>query len=187
MPPATGTPSRELGSMHTTARHSTARHVDVHLLGGFDAVVDGRPVPERAWRRRAAASLVKLLALQPGRRLRREQVIDALWPALLVDEAGPRLHTAAHYARTALGVRDAVVLAGDVVSLLPANSVTIDADEFAATADDALADRSPRAARAALDGYRGDLLPDDVYEVWAEEPRVQHRRRYLDLLRTAEC
>jgi predicted ATPase/DNA-binding SARP family transcriptional activator len=171
--------------MHTTARHGTARHVDVHLLGGFDAVVDGRPVPERAWRRRAAATLVKLLALQPGRRLRRERVIDALWPDLLLDEAGPRLHTAAHYARTALGVRDAVVLAGDVVSLLPAASVTVDADEFAAAADEALAAGSPGAARTVLDGYRGDLLPDDVYEVWAEEPRLQHRRRYLDLLRTA--
>ena len=115
--------------------------VDIHLLGGF-VVVDGRPVPERSWRRRAAAALVKLLALQPGHRLCREQVIDALWPDLLVEEAVPRLHTAAHYAPTALGVRDAVVPAGDVVCLLPGASVTVDADAFAATANDALRDGS---------------------------------------------
>ena len=65
--------------------------VRVRLLGGFDVVVEGRPVPPAEWRRRSAAGLVKLLAVQPGRRLRREQVIDALWPDLLVDEAAPRL------------------------------------------------------------------------------------------------
>ena len=49
-------------------------------------------------------ALVKLLALRPGRRLPREQVIDLLWPDLLLEQAAPRLHKAAHYARTALGV-----------------------------------------------------------------------------------
>ena len=56
-----------------------------------------------AWSRRHAASLVKLLALADGRRLHREQVIDALWPGLGVEAAAPRLHKAAHYARRALG------------------------------------------------------------------------------------
>ena len=79
--------------------------VDIRMLGGFEVVVDGRRVPAEAWRRRQAASLVKVLALQPEHRLPREQLIDLLWPDLLVDEAAPRLHKAAHYARTALGVR----------------------------------------------------------------------------------
>jgi DNA-binding SARP family transcriptional activator len=61
-------------------------NVSIRLLGGFEVVVDGRPVPARSWRRRAAAALVKLLALQDTRRLHREQVIDALWPDLLLDE-----------------------------------------------------------------------------------------------------
>ena len=101
--------------------------VDIRLLGGFSVTVDDRPVPASAWQRRSASALVKLLALQPGRRLRREQVIDALWPDLLVDEAAPRLHKATHYARTALVGRDSVVLAGDAVTLLPEEHVTVDA------------------------------------------------------------
>ena len=40
---------------------------------------------------------------RPGRRLHREQVIEALWPGASVEAAGPRLHKAAHYARRALG------------------------------------------------------------------------------------
>jgi len=78
-------------------------HVHIRLLGGFDVTVDDRSITTQSWRRRSAANLVKLLALQPERRLRREQVIDALWPDLMLDEAAPRLHKAAHYARTAVG------------------------------------------------------------------------------------
>ena len=50
----------------------------LELLGGFRVTVDDHAVPDEAWRRRKAAGLVKLLALAPGRRLHREQVIDVL-------------------------------------------------------------------------------------------------------------
>src|SRR4051812_11894472 len=100
--------------------------VTIRLLGGFEVVVDGRAVDAQQWRRRSASALVKLLALQPGRRLRREEVIDALWPDLLVDEGAPRLHKAAHYARSALGIGNAVALADDAVTLLPGGDVRID-------------------------------------------------------------
>ena len=80
--------------------------VDINLLGGFSVAVDGRPVAAQAWTRRSAASLVKLLALRPGRRLPREQVTDLLWPDLLLDQAAPRLHKAAHYARVCPGHPD---------------------------------------------------------------------------------
>ena len=104
--------------------------VQINLLGGFSVTVDGRAVPDQAWSRRNAAALVKLLALRTGRRLPRDQVIDLLWPDLLLDEAAPRLHKAAHYARAALGVPDAVVLSGDMVALLPDAEVTVDVDQF---------------------------------------------------------
>ena len=84
--------------------------VEITLLGDFGVRVDGTAVDPRSWERRHAASLVKLLALAPGRRLHREQCLDAIWPELAVDEAGPRLHKAAHYARKALGNREAIVL-----------------------------------------------------------------------------
>ncbi|ONH27104.1 AfsR/SARP family transcriptional regulator [Pseudofrankia asymbiotica] len=88
------------------------------------------PVPETAWCRRHATSLVKLLALAPTRRLHREVVLDALWPDLSLAEAVPRLHKCAHYARRALGGADAVVLRGNVVALCPGWDVTVDAEVF---------------------------------------------------------
>jgi len=153
--------------------------VDIYLLGGFEVLVDGVPIPDEAWRRRDSAALVKLLALSSGHRIPREQVLDALWPDLLVEQGAPRLHKAAHFARTALGHRDGVVLSRDAVSLFPAADVVVDVDRF----DEAAADGAPDLAAEAVERYRGDLLPDDLYEPWAAEPRERLRLRYVELLR----
>ena len=159
--------------------------VHIRLLGGFDVTVDDHPVPATAWRRKSAASLVKLLALQPDHRLLRDQVIDVLWPDLLLEEALPRLHTAAHYARTALDCRDAVVLTGGSVALFPDAEVTLDVADFDRAADAALAGGGPDAAEDAVARYTGALLPDDLYEPWTEEARERLAFRRLELLRAA--
>ena len=49
----------------------------IQLLGDFGVAVDDEPVPADRWSRRQVATFVKLLALAPGRRLHREQMIDA--------------------------------------------------------------------------------------------------------------
>ena len=128
---------------------------------------------------------MKILALVPGRRLHREQLIDTLWPELTVDEAAPRLHKAAHYARRALGHPDSVVLAGEMVALWPDVDVQVDAAVFQAQAEAALAARDAAAAGSAADRYRGDLLPEDPYESWAQDVRDRLRMLYLDVLRLA--
>jgi DNA-binding SARP family transcriptional activator len=53
--------------------------VAVNVLGGFGFVIDDRQVPEL--NRRDAGRLAKLLVLTPGRRMHREVLVDALWPA----------------------------------------------------------------------------------------------------------
>ena len=117
--------------------------IEIDLLGGFAVRIDGRAVPAAEWRRRQAAALVKLLALTPHRTLHREQVIDALWPDAGLDDAAPRLHKAAHYARRSVGDPRALVLAGDTVSLFPDADVAVDAETF---------ERCARQALAAVDG-----------------------------------
>ena len=159
--------------------------VHISLLGGFDVTVDDRQVPAGGWRRRSAAGLVKLLALQPGHRLVRDQVLDALWPDLSPDDAASRLHVAAHHARAALGSRDGVVLADGLVSLFPDAELFVDVDVFDRAAGAARADGDPDAAGAASALYGGTLLPEDLYEPWTEEPRERLRLRQLELLRAA--
>ena len=163
-------------------------NVQIELLGGFAVRVDGRTIPATEWRRRQAASLVKLLALAPRRTLHREQVIDALWPDIAIDDAGPRLHKAAHFARRVLGDSGVLVLSGDTVSLFPNATVVVDVEEFERGAMQAIAvlDRDPGggvAAVSAADQWGGELLPDDPYEAWLEGPRDRLRQLHQELLR----
>lgn len=158
--------------------------VEFSLLGGFSVAVDGRDVPASAWGRRQAASLVKMLALAPGRRLHREQVMEALWPGLAPDAAAPRLHKAAHYARRALGLESGGITArNDMIELFPGDVVHVDAVEFRRAAEAALAGGAEERATAALQLYAGPLLPEDLYETWAEEHRDALRQLHVDLLR----
>src|SRR3954469_3778543 len=174
------TPSTTTAS--TTA--STNRlSVDITLLGQFTGAPGGGAVAASSWRRRQAAALVKVLALAPGRTLHREQVLDLLWPDDPIDQATPKLHKAAHFARRSIGVADAIVLRDDQVILAPRADVTVDVVAFEELARAALADHDTAAARTAISMYAGDLLPSDRYESWAEERREQLRLRHLDLLR----
>src|SRR4029450_8745157 len=107
-------------------RYGAGVKVLVRLMGAFSVEVDGRIVDQDRFQRRSAAAVVKLLALARNHRLHREQVIDALWPALPVHEAANQLHKAAHYARLATGATDCVTLRNEMVTLLGARIVTVD-------------------------------------------------------------
>src|SRR5690606_6904090 len=133
-------------------------------LGEFTVTVGGREVGANQWTRRHASGLVKVLSLAPGRRLHREQLIDMLWPDDTVDEAVPKLHKAAHFARKAIDVPDAIVLRDDHVQLCPDHDVDIDVVTFDELSRQAIANGDEAVARDALALYRGDLLPQDRYD-----------------------
>jgi DNA-binding SARP family transcriptional activator len=159
--------------------------VEVRVLGGFEVSVDGRRVPARTWQQRRASELVKLLALAPRHRLQREQVIDALWPDLPPDAGAANLRKAAHYARAALGSKEAVVLRQGQVSLWPDAELAVDAERFGTEGKLALRAGAAEACAAIAGSYRGELLPDQRYEDWAGERRRDVRAVYLQLLRRA--
>jgi DNA-binding SARP family transcriptional activator len=165
-------------------RSAVAGTCAVRLLGSFEVELNGRPVPAGAWRHRRGADLIKLLALTPGHRLHREQVMDALWPDLSADAAGGNLRKATHHLRRALGTHDPVVIDGGFVALCPDWRVSTDVEAFDEAARDAL-DAGPEACAAAAARYGGELLPDDRYAEWAFEPRERVRRRHLQLLKLA--
>lgn len=182
-------PSRDLPATFPRSVYGgpmAPEHVHVQLLGAFCVEVDGAAVGPERWERPQARTLVKLLALAPGHRLHREQVVDVLWPGASLEEAAPRLHKLAHYARRALGGADAVVLDDAQVRLAPDADLVVDVDEFEDLANRAVERRDGTLATKAADLHRAGLLPEDRYAPWCE-PRRQHLRRlYLDVLRVAE-
>src|SRR6188472_2103951 len=128
--------------------------LELHLLGGFTANVDGVAVEDRAWRLRKARALVKLVALAPERRVHREVAAEALWPDRDARAAANNLHQALHAARRALGA-DALALVDGTVALQPGAWVDVVAFEEAAAA--AAGSGRPEALRSALALHGGEL------------------------------
>jgi DNA-binding SARP family transcriptional activator len=156
---------------------------DVYLLGGFRVVVGGTAVPDDAWRHRRGADLVKLLALAPGRRLHREQVMDALWPDLPVEAAAANLRKATHFARRALGWEGSIGNDAQMLTLFPGAEVHVDVERFEVAAGEALGPGGERVCATAAELYGGELLPEDRYALWSDEPRARLRLRYLQVLK----
>ena len=154
-----------------------AAGVRIHLLGAFAVAIDDQLVPEGAWRLRKAKTLVKLLALAPGHRLHREQVIAVLWPDRAPEAAANNLHQVLHVARRQLdggaGGRRCLRLEHDVLSLCAEEELWIDAEAFRGEAVAALRTRDPERAAAALELYPGPLLPEELYEAWTEPARAE--------------
>lgn len=177
------------------------RRIEIRVLGGFEILIDGGPDVSGDLRRRDPARLVKLLAVTPGHRLARDQVLEALWPEVAPDLAANRLHKAAHHVRRATGVAQAVVLRADVVALFPDHELVVDAERFehlarlalepGATAGSGAAgaagvDAAAASARdEAIALHRGPLLPLDLYDDWAFHLRQRLTLRYCELLRRA--
>jgi DNA-binding SARP family transcriptional activator len=141
----------------------------IEVLGRFRVTVDNKEIAADAWRRERGAALVKLLAVTAGHRLHREQVIEAFWPDLDVEAGGGNLRKAVHFARRAIGAHEAIEL-DEIVAL--GGEIEIDADRF-------VADNNP-------DLYGGELLPDDRYAEWLDEPRKRLHDHHLRMLRAAK-
>ncbi|WP_165914519.1 AAA family ATPase [Streptomyces sp. AcE210] len=170
--------------MSGSARSPLAPRLSLRLLGGFAAVrEDGVDIPRR-WRRSTAQTLVKILAVAPGLRRHREQVMDALWPGVPMEAATRNLRVTLHAARHALEPELAprrpssyLLTDGDLL-LLPSDRVRVDADEAEEAARTALASDDADALGAVLGVLGRELLPEDRYADWAAE-----RRRRVEVLR----
>lgn len=156
---------------------------DIQLLGKFVVAVDGVAIAPAEWRRDRAAALIKLLAITPNHRLRREQVMDLFWPDADPEAAGTSLRKAVYFARKALGKAEAIATVGDSVALGDGFDVRVDAQHFETAARAALKAPSAAGCAAAADLYAGELLPDDLYVDWLEGPRSELAQLHLALLR----
>jgi DNA-binding SARP family transcriptional activator len=153
------------------------------LLGRFELRSQGAPVIDHRWTRGKAKALLKVLALAEGRALHREQIMELLWPDLVPAVAANQLRKNLHYLRAELerhGIASPVTAAHDLVWL--AEDVQVDVEVFRSLADVACKDDDPAAYERALQAGEGDLLPEDAFEEWSQEPRQELRTLRLRLL-----
>jgi DNA-binding SARP family transcriptional activator len=159
--------------------------VTLRVLGGFSVSVGGEKVPESAFSRKKARALLKLLAIQPGYRLHRDQVIDVLWPDLEPQAASAQLYKAVHHIRQALAstdprARDSLGSREGLLEL--SGEIGSDLEVFERLAEEAESHPSLESLQRAVAAYIGDLLPADRYEEWTLACRDALRDRSLGLL-----
>ncbi|TRV73114.1 AAA family ATPase [Streptomyces sp. 130] len=168
-----------MNARQTAGTGPTAPLLRIRLLGGFDVTRDGGPAPAARWPRLTAQALVKLLAVVPGHRLHREQVMDVCWPDSDPQAAQGSLRVALHAARRALepelasrAASSYLVSDGPLLCLDP-RTVRVDVDHAEDAARAALATGDEAALARALELFSGELLPDDRYADWAEGRRSE--------------
>lgn len=160
----------------------------IGLLGSFRLSLGNQVLPTRAQRRKKASDVIKLLALQPGQRLHREQVLEALWPDLDEKSGMNNLHQNLYHARRMLepgfsrGTRSRFLTFEHEALVLYAGSVEVDYSEFLHLVSQARRQGDAALYEAAVGLYRGDLLPEDIYEDWTEPQRDEARSLYLAAL-----
>jgi DNA-binding SARP family transcriptional activator len=154
--------------------------VTLFVLGRCELTRGGRPV---ALSPGQGLQLLKLVAVSGGR-VPAERAIEALWPDVDLDSGRNRLRTVLNRLRNEAGE----VLAREAETLVLAEWLTVDLAGFDDEARRAMAlgrtepMLAVAVARAAISRYRGEVLPDDRYEEWAEAPRRHARRTMLELL-----
>ena len=88
-----------------------------------------------------------------------------------------------HFARRALGWEDAIAIVDGMVELAPDADVTVDSETFEREALSAQRSCDISQFATAAELYTGDLLPEDLYEPWAEDARRDLHRKYVQVLR----
>ncbi len=171
------------------------RPVTIQVLGRFEVLLHGQPVPPSAWQSRKARDLLRILVARRGRPLPRPELAELLWPDDDPAKTGHRLSVLLSIVRTALDPGRAVpadhfVVADQSSVALDVSRLKVDAEDFLADVRHALAlrDRGARAGARALlaaaeRAYTDDPFADEPYADWTRELREEARAAYLRAMR----
>lgn len=155
----------------------------VRMLGGFEVELAGVRLSERHWTRSSARRLFALLLLHPEGLLR-EEVIELLWPESPPGNGQHALSTALSALRLVLepehgrtSVRIPLRAAAIRLQLFPGDRV----DTHVFSAEQHAERLDLESLTELLDLYRGDLLPEFLYEDWSTRSRESLRERWHTL------
>lgn len=179
------------GLLQDLAGDGSGPFIHVNCFGKFEVFVNGAKINPSQWKNRKTENLFKLVIICKRQQLK-ETIIEKLWP-----ESEPRLGDASlrmaiSYVRQALGIGDeagaSLILKRGMIYINPRIMVFTDYELFLTKSQNALQEAeegSPLATHlldqaAAL--YRGDFLPDNIYDDWAGELRVCLKELYLRIL-----
>jgi DNA-binding SARP family transcriptional activator len=159
--------------------------VRLRCLGGFTLTVGGQTVDESAAKPMERA-LLHLLAMRAGEPVHREALIEALWPEADPEAGLHRLQVAVSALRRLLGA-DLIARDGDSYRLRLPKGADVDLWSFqvgmqAASAARAAGDNPSEetALAAAVDAYKGSLLPGDGPAEWVVGKRSALQGNFIE-------
>lgn len=157
----------------------------IQTLGGFQVWRGEEAIPSNGWRREKARQLFQLLITHRHSPLDREQICEHLWPE--ADSATAQrnfkitlntLYQVLEQERDPGAESAFIVREGSTYSLRPDADIKLDIDQFV----DAVK-RSKNDARLlekAVRLYKGEFLPETLYETWAAEERERLQSMFLE-------
>ncbi len=160
-------------------------------LGQFRFYDDEQAIVD--WPNRRSKSVLKYLLLHGEQPVRRDLLMETFWPDHEPSAARNNLNVAIYTLRQALrrgtAERSTILFRDESYLLNPELGVWLDVDEFRRRAKAGrwamrrghMAD-AVREYETAVELYQGDLLEEDVYEAWTEQPRRELREAYVDAL-----
>ena len=148
---------------------------------------DGEPIPETRWRSQKALELLRFIVANRNRKIPVDRIFDYLWPGMNRESAKANLHSTLHTIRRITGFDSGILsVRGETIRFVP-KDVEVDVDVFekliklAESSKDM--DERERLLRSAIELYKGDFLPEDIYEDWSTPYREYYRELYIDALR----
>jgi two-component SAPR family response regulator len=169
----------------------------LRCFGAFEILCNGHPVPLATFPRRKAVDLLKILVLQRGVPMHRDQLIELLWPGVTPQVGMNRLHGVLNVLRSQLepgrrpGASSYVVSRDDRYHFNTAARLSVDLYDFLDLVADARRARrrgDPELAVGRLEEavglYRGTLFADADDNELVDLHRVRLRHAYLDAVRT---
>ena len=177
-------------------------NLKIQLFGEFRVWRGDGPIQGEEWGGRKPRSLLKLLLTRPGRAFSKDEIVEALWPGVSLQDADRRLRITVSQLRRVLEPDlERGSASRYVLSLRPGyafderSDCEVDAWEFrehrqragaaqeAGELDDAI-----HGYRQALDLARGEFLAEEPYEDWAMDAREEWQEDELAALSgLAEC
>lgn len=161
--------------------------LSVETLGNFQVKRGGEVIPSNGWRREKSRQLFQLLVTYRHSPLDRDQICEHLWPEADLATAQRNFKITLNTLYQVLepdrdpGKDSAfIVRDGTTYTLRLHSDLWLDSEQFARATREGLKTNSMPHLEDAMNLYRGEYLPDSLYETWAAEHRERLSSMFLE-------
>ncbi len=163
----------------------------IYTFGRFELWIGNFKIPEESWERPMALEVLKFFITNRNKWLKRDYIMESLWPGEPPDSSASRLRVYLNYIRKILEPwklknekSDFIRWKGGSYGFFPGESGYVDVDRFEKLIQSGLANPGPRERTMdelgkALELYRGPYLEEEKYQSWAEIERIRLRRLFI--------